>query len=70
MLVNTHLNTKEYQLFKKKAEELGISEYELAKQGILSTIQQPINTIRIHIMLRDIEKFIIADVKETKKNMF
>jgi hypothetical protein len=69
MLVETHLNAKEYKLFKAKADQLNISEYELAKQGILTIINQPVETVRVRILLTKLMVAVAKDLNETKTNL-
>jgi hypothetical protein len=69
MRIYTNLSVAEYRIFKGKADQLGISEYELAKQGILTTINQPIETIKLRIMLTKLMVAVAKDLNETKTNL-
>lgn len=66
MLVETHLNTSEYKLFKEKANQLGVSEYELAKQSILTTIEQPTSAIKVQLILNKLLEAVAKDIDQTK----
>lgn len=41
MKVQTELSLEEYQKFKERAKSMGVSEYELAKDGVLIVTFQP-----------------------------
>jgi hypothetical protein len=49
--IATCLNTAQYKTFSKKAEELGISEYELTKQAVLQVITQPTETTKAKLAI-------------------
>jgi hypothetical protein len=51
MRVSTYLNAKQYELFKTKAKQLNMKEYQLAKEAILTTINQPTETTRLRLAL-------------------
>ena len=51
MRVSAYLNANQYKLFKQKAEQLNITEYELAKQAILTTITQPTNAMKTRLKI-------------------
>lgn len=50
--IQTQLNPQEYSQFKSKAKSLGITEYALAKEGILLVIEEPIVNTRARRVLR------------------
>jgi hypothetical protein len=66
MLITAYLSSREYQRFKTKAEQLGITEYALAKQGILNVIDQPIDTVATTVLLKKLMKAVVKDLDETK----
>ena len=49
--VATCLNESQYKTFTKKAEDLGISEYELVKQSVLQTVEQPTEFMRMRLAI-------------------
>jgi hypothetical protein len=49
--VATCLNESQYKVFSKKAQDLGISEYELAKHSLLQTIGQPTEAMKIRLTI-------------------
>ncbi len=51
MRVTTNLSASQYRVFKQKAEQLNISEYELAKQAILTTISQPTEAMKVRLII-------------------
>lgn len=49
--VATCLNESQYKTFSKKAEELGVSEYELVKQSVLQTVEQPTELMKVRLVV-------------------
>ncbi|MFA5365505.1 MAG: hypothetical protein WC325_10040 [Candidatus Bathyarchaeia archaeon] len=51
MRITTNISASQYKTFKQKAEQLNITEYELAKQAILTIISQPTEAMKIRLII-------------------
>jgi hypothetical protein len=69
MRIYTNLSVAEYRIFKGKADQLGISEYALAKDCILIVINQPKDLIKTKTYLIKTMEWLAKDIKETPKNL-
>lgn len=70
-VVSTSLNETEYKLLRKKLDMLGITEYALTKDLILSFIETgTLDKAKFDVLLKKLATDIAKDWSETKNNLF
>ncbi len=57
MNVTTSLNSEQYKKFKEKAAELGISEYALAKEGIIELLNESPEQVQAKRLVQVFKEF-------------
>ncbi len=66
MPVKTAIPLEEYERFRQKAKELGISEYALAQDAIILYINEPQNAEK-RMLMKKLLDFFKKDFEETGK---